>query len=219
MADRRGQAPAFQAAILTDCHVVRVGLRALVEQLGVPVILEVPASPATASLLQKERCNLALLDVGTTKTKMSTAVCETLANVSDSLIVVGVHACGIRPPRLRQLFAAGMSSYVSIGESDAPLRSMIRALSRGQSVIHLDSSNLVVALDGVPGVSDIDIEIVQLLVEGRRDEEIGKVVGLHATSVKHRVQALERVHGLRDRCELGAWAVASGLVEYQPVDR
>ena len=118
-----------------------------------------------------------------------------------------------------ELRAAGWARgvVVSAGEDPYTVRAALQAGVRGFLV---SSSGPATAEVGPPrtrpgaadGLSGREIEVLQLVAEGRSNKEIGDVLGLSALTVKSHLARIARKLGTGDRAEMVAVALRAGVI-------
>lgn len=199
-------------AVVSDYSVVRAGLRALLGEGLTNVVAESPRSMAGVAGLWDVRLRLVLLDLSLPLTEACFEICRHLPQRPDAPTIIGVHCWGPHPTRIADLVSAGLGSYVSIARDGSALRAAVQALRRHEAMISVPDGSVLDTLLGGPMVTRLDVQIIGLLVRGLTDKEVGSRLGLSASTVKHRVNAVEKDHGLAGRCQLGAWAIRLGVV-------
>lgn len=209
-----GSESTLQVAVLSDCPTNRAGLHALLDRYGIDVTVEAPLAVLEQGAWKVPRCDAVLLDIGTASLTTSLALCEYLVSNAHGIAIVGVHCSGPFPTQVASLVREGMTSYISIAKEVTPLQRALDGVMRGCSVIEVPAETLPATLRTPPQLSDIDLRIVQLAVQGMTDVEVGKELSLHRDSVKHRIRELYKRYDIADRCQLGAWAVHWGLVHF-----
>jgi DNA-binding NarL/FixJ family response regulator len=118
-----------------------------------------------------------------------------------------------------ELRAAGWSRgvVVSAGEDPYTVRAALAAGVRGFLV---SSTSPASQESGPPrprsgaadGLSGREIEVLQLVAEGRSNKEIGDVLGLSALTVKSHLARIARKLGTGDRAEMVALALRAGVI-------
>jgi DNA-binding NarL/FixJ family response regulator len=127
---------------------------------------------------------------------------------------------------------AGARGYLLKNLESGELRTMLEAVARGEAAITPDIAARILAelADGTPpvdrssttGVSagaagpdqltERELEVLQLVVDGRRNKEIAAELGISENTVKYHLRnILDKLHA-RSRAEMVARAVRGGLV-------
>ncbi len=99
------------------------------------------------------------------------------------------------PYSVRAAIGAGVRSYlVSTGSGPGPIRT---GESRGE---------------GVDSLSAREIQVLQLVADGKSNKDIGEALGLSALTVKSHLARIARKLGTGDRAEMVATAMRAGAV-------
>jgi DNA-binding NarL/FixJ family response regulator len=98
------------------------------------------------------------------------------------------------PYSVRAAISAGVRSYLVSAAAASPVRS---PGERG---------------DGVDSLSAREIQVLQLVAEGKSNKDIGEDLGLSALTVKSHLARIARKLGTGDRAEMVATALRSGAI-------
>jgi DNA-binding NarL/FixJ family response regulator len=120
-------------------------------------------------------------------------------------------------PLARDLRAAGWSRAVVISTTEDPwtvraalsagVRCYLTTVDRGGLVPELSS-----APEGLHALSEREVEVLQLVGDGRSNREVGEVLGLSALTVKSHLARIARKVGTGDRAEMVLIALRAGLI-------
>jgi DNA-binding NarL/FixJ family response regulator len=114
---------------------------------------------------------------------------------------------------VRQALAAGARGYVLKNAVDLELGTAIRRIVAGETV--LDSQlERPAALKGErnSGLTQRELEILQMIVDGKSNKEIAAALGLSANTVAvHRANIMDAL-GIHKTAELVVYAIRNGLV-------
>jgi DNA-binding NarL/FixJ family response regulator len=127
-------------------------------------------------------------------------------------------------PTLEALATAGVASVIDLHATPEDVLVTLEETVNGASVIHLRlnydqlpryASNGAPHENGSerPPLSEQDMELLSLLVDGLGDQEIAHRLYLSPHTVKHRIEQLRAKTGKRNRIALAAWA---GQLELSP---
>jgi DNA-binding NarL/FixJ family response regulator len=115
---------------------------------------------------------------------------------------------------VRQALEAGARGYVLKNAVDLELGAAIRRVANGETV--LDSQlKRPAALKGTrhAGLTPREIEVLQMIVEGKSNKEIATVLDLSANTVAvHRANMMDAL-GIHKAAELVVYAIRHGLVD------
>jgi DNA-binding NarL/FixJ family response regulator len=213
--------------VLADDHnLVRAGIRALLERIpGVEVVGEASDGREALALIQREKPDLALLDISMPELNGLEAAQRIAREVPRTrLVILSMHANEAYVARALKLGVVGYMLKEGFAEE---LPVLLRAAERDE--IYLSpgiSKQLVYALqarstsrEGQAGAGDTDgvltsrqREILQLVAEGKSTKDIAQVLSLSVKTVEtHRAQLMDRL-GIHDVAGLVRYAIRAGLV-------
>jgi DNA-binding NarL/FixJ family response regulator len=121
-----------------------------------------------------------------------------------------------------QAIMAGANGYIDTSASPAEFVQAIRAVSQGsvwapRHVLSIFIERASCTSDrippaGAPSFTDREKEVLELLVGGRSNKEIGSPLGIGERTVKAHVAKLMRKVGVQNRIALSAHALKNSLV-------
>ena len=205
----------IHVVLADDHHIVRSGIRSLLA--GIPevnVIAEVSDGTELLSVLESVRPDVVIADVSMPEMDGITALAAIHKRYPDvRLMVLSMHTTA---DVVKRAIAAGACAYLRKDATDFELASALHSVMTVGSYISAAVAKLL-AEPTEPGAGDLltprQIEILQLLAEGKASKEIGFVLGLSSKTVDvHRSRIMERL-GLRDLPSLTVYAVRQGLVK------
>jgi DNA-binding NarL/FixJ family response regulator len=210
----------MKVILADDHHLVRSGIRALLESIGgVFVVAEAGDGREALDLIQQHRPDVALLDI----TMPGLNGLEVAARVRDvsprtRVIVLSMHAA---ETYVAQALRAGVAGYLLKDSAASDLRAALGAVGRGRTFLSPSISQQVVAsylrgelpsADPLAGLSPRQREVLQLIAEGRSTKEIAADLELSVKTVEtHRAQIMERLE-IRDVPGLVRFAIRAGLI-------
>lgn len=121
------------------------------------------------------------------------------------------------PLLIKQLIKAGVRGILQKGVAATELLSACERVLRGGLCLHLpdgDLADLAMApiSDSAPALTTREIEILDLVVRGRRSKEIAAVLNLSARTVdKHRENLMKKL-GINDTAGLVRYAAKTGML-------
>ncbi len=206
--------------LVADDHgIVRSGLKMLIErQDGMRVVAEAEDGVAAVEAAQRERPDVAVLDVAMLRMTGIQAAREIKAHCPDtSVVLLSMH------DEERYLFdglKAGASGYVLKAEADEALVEAARAVGRGEAFLTNAAERSLIRewmSDSAKGpeepLSPREQEVLKLIAEAHTNREIAAVLMLSEKTVEsHRANLLRKL-GMRDRVELVRYAIRRGLTE------
>lgn len=123
----------------------------------------------------------------------------------------------------------GVDGYLVRDISPEPLVGALRLIALGEKVLPSEMARRIgeirSAATGTPNLADVDlsereIEVLRLLVEGSANKVIGRRLGICEATVKVHVKAALRKLRVANRTQAAIWAVQRGLTgldTYQPI--
>ncbi len=212
----------FRVLLADDHHLVRAGIRALVEDIdGATVVGEAGDGREAVALAVKHHPDIAILDINMRE-----------LNGIDAAARIATEARGVRVLMLsmhttedfvRRALRAGASGYLVKDSAPLELQMAIEALLRGETFLSSRVSKGLVArmLGDSPGPAETSLdaltprqrEILQLIAEGKSTKEIAFTLKVSVKTVEtHRGALMERL-GIHDVAGLVLYAVRHKLVE------
>lgn len=194
----------------------------LVERAGVPVprpgrfaAMVVVANPAIREAVAHTLRALGarhVLEVGS----VAEARAKAGAGIADLCVVEAGLPDGSGIALLRELRAAGWQRGLVLATTDDPysVRAAINAGVRSYLVSAAPSGPRPVSDrgDGVDSLSAREIQVLQLVADGKSNKDIGEDLGLSALTVKSHLARIARKLGTGDRAEMVATAMRSGVI-------
>lgn len=116
---------------------------------------------------------------------------------------------------VRQAIGAGAVGYVTKRASEGELLAALRRIRAGERYVEPDLGAKLVVADDVPALeplSDRERDVLELLVRGHTNQEIGKTLYISVRTVDtHRAHIMRKLR-LETRAELVLFALANGLL-------
>ncbi|HVE64036.1 MAG TPA: response regulator transcription factor [Mycobacteriales bacterium] len=123
------------------------------------------------------------------------------------------------PYSVRSAFVAGAQGYLLKSASPHVVADGVRRVLDGgvyadPSVASLLAQGLRsgTSSDGVGELSGREIEVLQLVADGRSNKQVGELLGLSALTVKSHLARIARKLGTGDRAEMVALAMRAGVI-------
>jgi DNA-binding NarL/FixJ family response regulator len=215
-----GLAETVRVLLADDHHLVRAGIRALLEKIdGVTVAGEAADGREVLEFLGREEPDVLLLDISMPRLNGM----ETLARIAKEfpslrVIVLSVHQ---NSEYLWQAINAGAAGYLLKRASAAELGSAIKTVTQGRFYLSAELAPLSRQLPILPACSrnrplhqltSRQREILQLIAEGETTKGIGMLLKISAKTVEyHRAQLMERLN-IFDLPGLVRFAMRTGMI-------
>jgi len=201
------------SVLLVDDHsLVRRGFRRILEdEVDIEVTGEAGDGGEAVQLAEKLRPQVVVMDCAMPKMNGLEATRKILENNPEILVLM----LSMHPEEtlVRQALAAGARGYVLKNAVDLELGAAIRRVVAGETV--LDSQ--LHRPTGLKGERDEhltprELEILQMIVDGKSNKEIATVLDLSANTVAvHRANIMDAL-GIHKTAELVVYAIRNGLV-------
>lgn len=110
---------------------------------------------------------------------------------------------------------SGAKSYLLKDTPDDELAETIRAVAAGQEVLPRKVAEQLAARQQRPGLSQRELEVLQLLTKGRSNKEIAASLFITEDTVKARLKNLFYKLNVKDRTEAAISAIRHGIVHLE----
>ena len=205
----------FTILLADDHSVVRHGLKALIAHEGFTVVGEASDGHEAVNLAERLRPNLALLDIAMPLLNGVDAAREiTKVSPSTKVIILTIYEGDTYVLRALQ---AGVKGYVLKSSPAEDVVKAIREVASGKIYLAPEVSQTVVnayltksELPPNP-LTPREIEVLQLICEGRRAKEIAVTLGITVKAAEsHRTRIMEKLN-INHTAGLIRYAVSQGL--------
>jgi len=198
--------------LLVDDHrLVRLGFRRLLEEdAGIRVVGE--ASDGDEAI--REACRLrpavVVMDFALPGMNGAVATRHILKSCPNTaVLVLSMHS---EVSYVRTCLEAGAKGYLLKNAMDLELVEAVKRVAANESVLDPRLGSLDVQAGGERALTPRELEVLQLIVNGRSNKEIATVLGLSANTVAvHRTNIMQAL-GIHNTAELVVHAVRRGLV-------
>jgi DNA-binding NarL/FixJ family response regulator len=214
----------MRVLLADDHHLVRAGIRALLESLpDVEIVAEAGDGQEALAALVRTKPDIALVDIsmpGLNGLELAQRASREIPETR--LVILSVHGDA---SHVAQALRAGAKGYLVKDAAADELPILVRSVMRGETYLSPSISRHVVEgflgrASTPPGESSEQPElltsrqreILQLVAEGRSTKEIASLLDLSVKTVEtHRAQIMERLD-IHDLAGLVRYAVRAGLV-------
>lgn len=205
-----------------DHHLVRAGIRALVEAIeGVSIVAEASNGLQAVELARVHAPDLVILDVSMKELCGIEAAARIVAARAETrVLMLSMHASA---EFVRRSIRAGASGYLVKDSVPQELEAAVRAVMRGELYL---SPRVTKALmrgvaEGTAMPEDLSArqrEILRLIAEGKSTRDIAALLGLSPKTVEaHRAALMQRL-GIFDVAGLALYAARHNLVAIDDLD-
>jgi len=214
--------------LVDDHHLVRAGLRTLLQQMpGTEVIGEASDGRVALELIREEQPDVVLMDITMAEMNGLVATAQVTHDFPQvRVIMLSMHA---NKEYVTQALQAGASGYLLKDAAPTELELAVKAVMRGEKYLSPAISTYVIAdylqrtSGGTTSKTETEVssynpltlrqrEILQLIAEGNTTKEIAAKLNLSVKTIEtHRTQLMERLD-IHDIAGLVRYAIRIGLV-------
>jgi|SRR5215469_13639034 len=201
------------SVLLVDDHnLVRQGFRRILEdEPDMQVVGEAGDGDAAIKMAMKLKPRVIVMDCALPKTTGLAAARQILSTLPDTaVLMLSMHS---EETWVRQALDAGARGYLLKSAMELELPEAVRKVATGETVIDPAVAKPV-ALKGErsAALTKRELEVLQLLVEGKSNKEIAEALQLSANTVAvHRANIMDAL-GIHKTAELVVYAIRNGLV-------
>jgi DNA-binding NarL/FixJ family response regulator len=198
------------------------------------VVTPIPAPVESATLApykeQLATATVAVVDV-LPDPVAAIQLCHALHEHRPRLPITALFCCphAITSWHLRMLLDAGVNSLLDLQATGAEVVRVLQSIARGDVVLHVQLAGEhgtavedIATRQGYSGDTGPSsqwhttaVRLLELLVHGLTDQEIGLQLHLSPHTIKHHIERIRDEVGARNRIELAAWASRQGF--YRPM--
>ena len=208
---------AFRIVLADDHHIVRQGLRALLEHEGFAVVGEAENGRDAVKLAQTHRPDVVVLDLKMPTLNGLDAGREILQNRhATAAILLTMHT---EEHQIAMALRAGIRGYLLKTQAAEDLVHAIREVIRGEIYLSPGVSRIVVDgyLSGERPAGDPlaprERQVLQLVAEGKTSKEIAVLLGLTVkTAESYRARLMEKLD-VHETAGLVRYAIRHGLID------
>jgi len=202
------------SVLLVDDHsLVRRGFRRILEdEPGITVVGEAGDGAEAVKLADELHPKVIVMDCAMPGMNGLDATRQILARHPQALVLM----LSMHPEEtlVRQALDAGARGYVLKNAVDLELGAAIRRVVAGETVLDSQLKRPETVLRGKrsAALTPRELEVLQMIVEGKSNKEIAAVLDLSANTVAvHRANMMDAL-GMRKTAELVVYAIRNGLV-------
>ena len=200
------------SVLLVDDHsLVRQGFRRMLEEdSGIVVVGE--ASDGHEAVEAAARLHPMVVVMDFALPSMNGAVAARHILKADPQTVVLILSMHSEASYVRTCMDAGARGYLLKNAMDLELVRAVKQVAAGAQVLDPRLGSLAAEPDGQPALTTRELEVLQLIVNGKSNKEIATVLGLSANTVAvHRANIMQTL-GIHNTAELVVYAIRQGLV-------
>ncbi len=205
--------PDATRVLLVDDHMlVRRGFRRMLEdEPGINVIAEAGDGQEAIDIALRERPDVIVMDFALPSMNGALATRKILASLPQTaILILSMHP---EPAYVRTCLDAGARGYLLKNAMDLELVQAVKTIAAGGTV--LDPRVAITPLADAPLVRELssrELEVLQLIVNGKSNKDIAAILNLSANTVAvHRANIMQALD-IHNTAELVVYAIRNGLV-------
>ncbi len=197
--------------LLVDDHlIVRMGLRSLLEvQPDMTVVAEVAGGVDAVKAFAQHQPDITLMDLR--MPDLSGAEATTAIRQRCPAARVLVLTTFDNDEDICRALEAGAAGYLLKNTDGGPLLETIRAVHAGTYRLPAEITARLAQRRAAPGLSPRELDVLQLIVKGHSNKEIGATLGLAENTVKNHVKMIFEKLNVADRTQAATTALQRGL--------
>jgi two-component system response regulator NreC len=207
---------AYRVILADDHHIVRQGLRALLEKEGLKVVAEADNGREAVELAQTHKPDVVVLDLMMPLQNGLEAGREILQNrYATAAILLTMHT---EEHQIAMALRAGIRGYLLKTQAAEDLVQAIREVIKGEIYLSPGVSRIVVDgyLSGDRPAGDPlaprERQVLQLVAEGKTSKEIAVLLGLTVkTAESYRARVMEKID-VHETAGLVRYAIRHGII-------
>lgn len=214
---QRSQPDPIRVVIVDDHPLLCQGTQAVLEQTAdIRVVGAAGEGRAVLGLLQRTRPDVLVLDVHLPDLSGVEVARQVRAQFPDIavLVLTGYDEVGY----IRALVAMGVRGYLAKSASGADIVAAVRTVAHGRTVLVSEGVRAALQAD-VSVLTEREQEVLDLLVAGRRNQEVADTLSLSLKTVEFHVSHVLAMLDVRSRLEAVRVAREQGLVGQPPSAR
>jgi two-component system NarL family response regulator len=197
--------------IVDDHHIVRQGLAALLKTVpGFAVVAEASDGEQAVESHRKHRPDVTLMDLRLPKLNGVAALSRIRAEFPAARVIVLTTFDGDED--IYRAMQAGAKGYLLKGMELAELTEAIRTVHAGKSRIPSRVAEKLAERMGTSSLTARELEVLQLIVAGKSNRDIGTALFISEATVKTHVNSLLSKLGVEDRTQAATTALQRGIV-------
>jgi two-component system, NarL family, response regulator len=205
-------APKLRIMLVDDHYLVRVGLASIIAlESDMTVCAEAATGEQAVQLFRIHRPDVTLMDLRLSGANGSEATQAILSEFSDArIIVISTYVCD---EEIYNALQAGAMAYLVKSVQRAELVQTIRKAASGQRHIPPEVAARLADRVGRTQLSGRELDVLRLLVGGKRNRAIAEALDITEGTVKLHVSSILGKLGVVDRTEAVTVAIQRGIVQ------
>jgi len=199
--------------LLADDHlVVRVGLRSLLEtQSDLSIVAEAASGTMALEEFTRHQPDVTLMDL---RMPGWNGV-ETIAAIREKFPAARILVLTTfdNDEDIYRAIEAGSAGYILKNTDGESLLAAVRAIANGTYKLPGALANRLAQRQAAPSLTPRELEVLQHIVSGQSNKEIGSALGLTENTVKNHVKMILEKLNVQDRTQAATHALQRGLAK------
>ncbi len=197
------------AIMLVDDHlIVRRGLASLIEdEADLAVVAEASSGEEAITLASQRRPDVIVLDL-----RLRDMSGIEVANALRGYKILMLSSF-MQEEDVRRVFDVGILGYLSKDKDSGELLKAIRTVARGDQYIAPEISLLLAKSEHSNHLTGRELEILQLVAQGKANKEIGELLSVSENTVKNHLKSILSKLNAKDRTHAVTEALKRGLFQ------
>jgi two-component system NarL family response regulator len=197
--------------LLVDDHlIVRMGLRSLLEvQPDMTVVAEVAGGVEAVKAFAQHHPDITLMDLRMPDLSGAEATAAIRQRFPAARVLV--LTTFDNDEDICRALEAGAAGYLLKNIDGGPLLETIRAIHAGTYRLPAEITARLAQRRAAPGLSPRELDVLQLIVKGQSNKEIGATLGLAENTVKNHVKMILEKLNVADRTQAATTGLQRGL--------
>ncbi len=201
----------IRVLVVEDHHVVRQGLVALLNVVdGLEVVGEAADGVEAITQFRIHKPNITLIDLRLPRLSGVEVIERIRMETPQARLIVLTTYDGDED--IYRALQAGARAYLLKGMTSEELIATIRAVHAGKSHIPPAIAEKLAARMGTEELTSREFDVLEQIVRGKSNKEIGSVLEISGATVKTHINSLLRKLGVTDRTQAATAAIQRGIV-------
>lgn len=199
-------ATSISVMLVDDHSIVRRGLASLIEdEPDLAVVAEASSGEDAIALASQRRPDVIVLDLRL-RDMSGIEVAEALRGYKILML-----SSYMQEEDVRRVFDAGIMGYLSKDKDSAELLKAIRTVAGGDRYLPPEISLLLAKSEHSSHLTGRELQILQLVAQGKANKEIGELLSLSENTVKNHLKSILTKLNAKDRTHAVTEALKRGL--------
>ena len=204
--------------VVDDHPMIRAGIKAVLAKEDMKIVAEASDGPDAVKIALKKKLDLVLMDVRMSGGDGLNALGR--IRLDDADLPILMYSGFDNPTYIARAVALGANGYLLKSAKRKELISAIKKAAAGEIAWTRNGLRRITGALATPrpgidmevALTPREVEVVQYIVNGMSNKEIGDDLEISCETVKEHVQHILRKIGVTDRTQAAVWAIRAELV-------